>query len=140
MIVSRIRNHTANLMTKRSFLLLLLVMTFQGPPAVRAQDEPRAAWLATNFDITVNNLGAERALNARASVTVRNIGRGAGSTLSLRINSKAEIKSITIGGAAASYRSLPEPRGGAQRLTITLSNPIAANETVTAIVEYRLPI
>ena len=135
MIVSRIRDYTDNLMTKRSFLLLLLVMTFQGPAAVRAQDEPRAAWLATNFDISVNNLGAERALNARAAVTVRNVGRGAGSTLSLRINSKAEIKSITISGAAATYRSLPEPRGGAQRLTVTLANAVAPNESVPAVVE-----
>lgn len=141
MIVSRIRNHTDNLMSKRScFLLLLLAMTFQGPMAVRAQDEPRAAWLATNFDITVNNLGAERALNARTSVTVRNVGRGAGSTLSLRINSKAEIKSLTIGGAVVSYRSLPEPRGGAQRLTITLASAVAPNESVTATVDYRLPV
>jgi tetratricopeptide (TPR) repeat protein len=140
MIVSRIRNYTDNLMTKRSLLLLLLLMTFQGPAAVRAQDEPRAAWLATNFDITVNNLGAERALNARAAVTVRNVGRGAGSTLSLRINSKAEIKSLTIGGAAASYRSLPEPRGGAQRLTVTMASAVAPNEVVTAVVEYRLPV
>jgi hypothetical protein len=127
-------------MIKRRFLLLLLVMTWPGLLSVRAQDEPRAAWQATNFDITVNNLGAERALNARASVTVRNVGRGAGATLSLRINAKAEIKSITIGGAAASYRSLPEPRGGAQRLTVTLANPAAPNESVTATVEYRLPL
>ncbi|HMJ24807.1 MAG TPA: hypothetical protein VK475_03230, partial [Pyrinomonadaceae bacterium] len=120
--------------------MLLLVMTWPGLLSVRAQDEPRAVWQATNFDITVNNLGAERALNARASVTARNVGRGAGATLSLRINAKAEIKSITIGGAAASYRSLPEPRGGAQRVTVTLTNPAAPNESVTATVEYRLPL
>src|SRR5256712_13394348 len=97
---------------------------------VSAQDEARAAWQVTNFDITVNNLGAERALNARAVVTLRNVGRGAGSTLSLRINSKAEIKSISVGAATAAYRSLPETRGGAQRLTITLPNASAPNETI----------
>jgi hypothetical protein len=121
-------------------VLLLLVITFPGLSSAQAQDEPRAAWQATGFDITVNNLGAERALSAKASVTVRNVGRGAGSTLSLRINSKAEIKSITIGGAAASYRSLPEPRGGAQRLTITLAKALAPNDSVTATVEYQLPL
>lgn len=139
MIAPRIRNHSYNIMMKR-VLLLLLVITFPGFSSVRAQDEPRAAWQATSFDITVNNLGAERALSAKASVTVRNVGRGAGSTLSLRINSKAEIKSLTIGGAAASYRSLPEPRGGAQRLTITLANAIAPNDSVTATVDYQLPL
>jgi hypothetical protein len=71
---------------------------------------------------------------------VRNIGRGSGSTLSLRINSKAEIKALSLGSATAAYRSLPEPRGGAQRLTITLPAAIAPNETVTVTVDYHLPL
>src|SRR2546425_11640299 len=96
-------------------VLVCLLGAFLLSNVISAQDEPRAAWQATNFDITVNNLGAERALNARAVVTLRNVGRGAGSTLSLRINSKAEIKSISVGAATAAYRSLPETRGGAQR-------------------------
>src|SRR6267143_3412836 len=125
---------------KRSPGLVCLLSVLFLPIVVSAQDEPRAAWQATNFDITVNNLGAERALNARAVVTLRNVGRGAGATLSLRINSKAEIKSLSIGGSTAAYKSLPETRGGAQRLTITLPNATAPNETVIATVEYRLPL
>ena len=35
--------------------------------ATSAQDEPRAAWLVTNFDITVQNPGSERALSARGA-------------------------------------------------------------------------
>jgi hypothetical protein len=126
--------------TIRMLLLVCSICCFLAPAFVRAQDGPRAAWQATNFDITVNNSGSERALNARAVVTLRNVGTGGGSTLSLRINSKAEIKSISIGSVTASYRSLPEPRGGAQRLTITLPGTIAPNENVTATVEYRLPV
>src|ERR1700730_5085888 len=127
-------------MVKSRVSLLAIILIIAGLSGVRAQDEPRAAWQATNFDITVNNLGAELALNARAVVSLRNVGRGAGSTLSLRINSKAEIKSLSIGGATAAYKSIPEPRGGAQRLTITLPNAIAPNETVIATDEYRLPL
>ena len=108
--------------------------------SARAQDEARAAWQVTNFDITVNNPGVERSLNARAVVSLRNVGRGAGSTLSLRINSKAEIKSVTVGGATAGFRSTPETRGGAQRFTITLPAAIAPNDSVSATVEYRLPL
>ena len=124
----------------RILLLVCSVCCFLSPAAVRAQDEPRAAWQATNFDITVNNLGAERVLNARTVVALRNVGRGGGSTLSLRINAKAEIKSLSVGGAAAAYRSTPEPRGGAQRLTITLPATIAPNENVTVTVDYSLPV
>jgi hypothetical protein len=127
-------------MTKRRTLLLDLLLILAGVSGARAQDEPRAAWQATNFDITVNNLGAERALNARALVSVRNVGRGPGATLTLRINSKAEIKSVSIGGANAPFRPLPEPRGGAQRLTITLPGAMGPNETLIAAIEYRLPV
>ncbi len=127
-------------MIKRKALFLTFIIVCAGVPGVRAQDDLRAAWQATNFDITVNSLGTERVLNARAVVTLRNVGRGAGTTLSLRISLKAEIKSVSIGGATAAYKSLPESRGGAQRLTITLPQTIGPNEPVTATVEYRLPL
>ena len=126
--------------TIRILLLVCSIWCFLFPGSIQAQDEPRAAWQPTNFDITVNNLGAERVLNARAVVALRNVGLGGGSTLSLRMNSKAEIKSLTIGGATAAYRSMPEPRGGAQRLTITLPGTIAPNENVTVTVDYRLAV
>jgi tetratricopeptide (TPR) repeat protein len=71
---------------------------------------------------------------------VRNVGRGAGSTLTLRINTKAEIKNVTVGSATATYRLLPESRGGGQRILINLPNPIAANDVVSVNVEYRLPV
>ncbi len=119
---------------------ICLVCGFTISPVTRAQDEPRAAWQVTNFDITVPNLGGERALNARATLSLRNIGRGAGSTLSLRINSKAEIKSVTIGSATATYQSRPETRGNAQRVTVTLPASVPANQNITATVEYRLPV
>jgi tetratricopeptide repeat protein len=122
------------------FLFVCSVCLFSRPPAICAQDEPRAAWLVSNFDVTVRDPGAERALNARAIVSLRNVGRGAGSTLSLRINSKAEIKSVSIGSASAAYRLTPEPRGGAQRVTITLPAAIAPNEIVSATVDYSLPV
>jgi hypothetical protein len=121
-------------------LVSLICLQLLFAVSLSAQEEARAAWQVTNFDINVANLNNERAVNARALVTVRNIGRGTGATLTLRINSKAEIKNVTIGGATAAYRSQPEPRGGGQRVTITLPNAIAANETVVAAVDYRLQV
>ncbi len=117
-------------------LVLALFVSFDTP----AQDEARAAWQVTNFDITVANLNTERALNARATLNVRNVGRGAGSTLTLRINAKAEIKNVTIGSATAGYRMLPEPRGGGQRILINLPSTVAANDALSVTVEYRLPV
>ncbi len=105
-----------------------------------AQDDARAAWQATKFDITVASPGSDRALTVRAVISVHNIGRGTGTTLSLRINPKAEIKSVSVGTANANYQSRPESRGNAQRLTITLPNSVPADESVTATVDYRLPV
>jgi tetratricopeptide (TPR) repeat protein len=121
------------------FLIALAVILFV-PFHTCAQDEARAAWQVTNFDITVANLNTERALNARATLNVRNVGRGGGSTLTLRINAKAEIKNVTIGGAMAGYRMLPEARGGGQRILINLPSTIAANDAISVTVEYRLPV
>jgi tetratricopeptide (TPR) repeat protein len=121
------------------FLIALAVILFV-PFHTCAQDEARAAWQVTNFDITVANLNTERALNARATLNVRNVGRGGGSTLTLRINAKAEIKNVTIGGATAGYRMLPEARGGGQRILINLPSTIAANDAISVTVEYRLPV
>jgi Tetratricopeptide repeat len=120
-------------------LLGFLCVCLLAPPTVGAQDEARAAWQVSKFDVTVA-VAADRSLSARALLSVRNIGRGAGTTLSLRINPKAEVKSITIGSAQATYQSRPEPRGNSQRLTITLPASVGANESVTATVEYRLPV
>ncbi|HSQ24129.1 MAG TPA: tetratricopeptide repeat protein [Pyrinomonadaceae bacterium] len=121
-----------------AFVWLLALSFFQH--AVRAQDESRAAWQVTNFEITAGISDAERVLNGRANVSVRNVGGTAGTTLSLRINPKAEIKSVTVGSATASYQSRPETRGNSQRVTITLPSAVPSNQSVTATVEYRLPV
>ena len=128
-------------MNRILFSLLACLLSVLSLPAIgRAQDESRAAWQGTNFEITVGIAEAERALKGRASVSVRNVGGTAGTTLSLRINPKAEIKSVTIGSATATYQSRPETRGNSQRVTITLQSAVPPNQSVTATVEYRLPV
>ena len=122
-----------------------LALYFAFVPTAGAQDEPRAAWAVSGYDITVPASGAERVLNARATITAQNIGRGAGSTLTVRISPTAEIKSVTIGSATATYQSRPESRGNSQRgasqrVTITLPAPVAPNQRVVANIEYRLPV
>src|ERR1041385_5981543 len=129
----------------RFLAVCFVVNCFALAATIHAQDELRAAWAISNYDITVPGWGGERALNARATITARNVGRGAGSTLTLRINSTAEIKSVTIGSATATYQSRPESRGASQRIasqrvTISLPAPVAPNQNAVAIIEYRLPV
>src|SRR4051794_13040007 len=92
----------------RFVAVCFVVMCFALVPTIRAQDELRAAWAISNYDITVAGMGGDRALNARATITARNVGRGAGSTLTVRINSTAEIKSVTVGSATATSQSRAE--------------------------------
>ncbi len=121
------------------FLACISALTWAVPLAV-AQDELRAAWQVTRFDITIDAPGAERDLKANSRLTVRNVGKGAGTTLSLRLNPKAEVKDINIGGAVATFRSSIESRGNLQRVSISLPSPVAPNATVEVNVSYRLPV
>ncbi len=125
-------------------ILALGIGLLTSPPS-RAQDEPRAAWAITSYDITVTSLGTERALNARATISARNIGRGSGSTLTVRINSSAEIKSVTVGSTTATFTSRPDVRGNSQRtavqrVTINLPSAVAPNQDVSPTIEYRIPV
>jgi len=123
--------------TFRKFLFCIswLILLY---PAARAQEDLRAAWQVTSFDINVSPLGNDRFLNARATVALRNVGRGSGSTVSFRINPKAEIRAVTVDGATATFRIAPEKN--LVRPTVTLASPVAPNGTVTVVVEYRLPV
>jgi tetratricopeptide (TPR) repeat protein len=105
-----------------------------------AQEEARAAWQVTNLDITADVEQAERALKVLAVLTAKNVGRAAGSTLTFRLNGKAVIKGVTVGGANANFRTVPETHGNLQRVTATLPGPIASNAIVNLTVSYSLPV
>lgn len=136
--------------TLRLFLILSLFFSIELAPMVRAQDEPLASaiWQVTKFDITVNAQTTERVLTARALLTARNVGRGTSSTLSLRISPRAEIKSVTVNDAPATFTAKEETRARTestaastlQRVTISLNTPAAPGTTLTAAVDYRLPV
>lgn len=125
------------------FRLLLALSLFISLNAAlsstHAQEEARAAWQIMRFDITAS-VGQDRALTSRAALTARNVGRGAGSTLTLRINSRAEIKSATVNNASATFRASPEARGNIQRVTVNLPAPVQPEGTASVVVEYRLPV
>ena len=124
-----------------SFLLLcLLIQTSLAVPAALAQDGAVAAWQVTRFDITVSAPSTDRALSARAVLKARNVGRGMGQTISLRLNNKAEVKAATINDGSATFRSAAETRGNLQRVTINIPTPTPPEGTVTVALDYRLPV
>jgi tetratricopeptide (TPR) repeat protein len=120
--------------------LLLLALMLCLVTQARAQAPATVIWQVNSFDINANVQQAERSLNGVATINVTNVGSGSGRTLTVRLNSKASVKAVTVGGAAASFRPGQEPRGDLQRVEITLPAAVAPNASVTAAVTYALPV
>ena len=125
----------------RSTNLALILFVLGVLSSVSAQDEARVAWQVTNFDINATAQLAERSLNATAILNAKNVGRSTGSTLTFRLNSKANIKSVMVGGATATYRAVPETQGGSvQRITTTLPSSVPSGGSVNLSVTYSIPV
>jgi Tfp pilus assembly protein PilF len=105
-----------------------------------AQAPATVIWQVNSFDVNANVQQTERTLSAVATINATNVGSGSGRTLTLRINSKASVKGVTVGGAAANFRPGQEPRGDLLRIEITLPAAVAPNATVSATVTYTLPV
>ena len=126
---------------KRTFVAFLIISAFVISSFVAsAQEEARAAWQITNFDITANVQQAERNLNVVAVLSATNVGRGNGSSFTFRLNNKAVIKGVTIGGATATFRTVPETYGNLHRVTVTVANPVASGGPIVVNITYSLPI
>lgn len=125
---------------KRTFAATLVIIAFALSTTIHGQDDSRPAWQVTNFEITSTIQQAERQLSSTAVLTVTNVGRAPGSSFTLRINPKAVIKSVSAGGATATFRSVPDTSGNLQRVSVTLPTPVAQNASVTVSVNYSLPV
>ena len=117
-------------------LTLILCVLVQGA----AQTSASVIWRVTLFDINVNVQQDARTLNAVATINATNVGTGSGRTLTVRLNSKATVKSVTVAGATAGFRPGAEPRGDLQRIEISLPGLVGPKGTVSATVTYSLPV
>ena len=125
--------------TLETILTTIVVILFLAAN-LRAQEEARAAWQITNFDITANVQQAERTFSAVAILGASNVGRGTGASFTFRISGKASIKSVTVGGATANFRAVPESYGNLQRITATLPTSVPAGGSLVININYSLPV
>jgi len=116
-------------------VILCLVVTNSN-----AQTPTSVIWQVNSFDIAANVQQNERALNAVATINATNVGSGPGRTLTLRFSSKASVKSVTVNGAAGTFRTGSETKGELQRVEISLPASVAPSGNVTAAVTYVLPV
>jgi hypothetical protein len=121
----------------RIILPLTLVLCLFTPAS--AQTPATVIWQVTSFDLSVNVQQTERSLSTVATINAINVGTGSGRTLTVRLDAKASVKSVTIGGAPATFRGSP-PRGDLQQIEISLPASVAPNGAVSAAVTYTLPV
>ena len=120
-------------------LTLALAALLVAAASVRAQDGP--VWQVRRFDVTADVPAATtRTLTARAIVTARNVGRGAGRTLTVRITPAAEVKGVTVGGAAAQFTSRQESRTRLNAVATTLPAPVPPGGEVSVAFDYSVPV
>ncbi len=121
-------------------ILLLLTLLLCLVTRASAQTLTTVIWQVTSFDVNANVQQNERTLNAVATINAKNVGSGPGRTLTVRLHTKASVKSVSVGGAAGSFRPGAEPRGDLQRIEIALPSLVAPNSSVTVAVTYVLPV
>ena len=119
------------------FLLSLLVCLLV--PVV-AQTPGPPIWQPTLFDITANVQQAERTISVVANINATNVGGSPSRTLTVRLNSKASVKSVAVAGAAGTFRPGAETRGDLQRIEIALPSAANPGSSATVTVNYTLPV
>ena len=126
---------------KRTVLLIPCILALTALSARAQQPGPALpAWQVTSFDVSVNAAGADRSIAARATINARNVGAAPGRTLTLRLNPAAKIESATVGGQSAAFNPGKDAAAQLQTAQITLPAPVPVGSTVTATLDYRLPV
>lgn len=126
---------------KKFSLVLTFWLIFLCASCLSVRAQISAVYEVTRFDVTATVPNGERAVAVRAVLTIRNVGRVAGNSISLRLNPKAEIKSAAINDVPATLRPPAlELKNTVQRVTLAPATPVAPDTTVTVALDYRLPV
>lgn len=119
------------------FLLSLLVCLLV---PVQAQTPAPPVWQVNSFDINANVQQAERTIGVVATINATNVGGSASRTLTVRLNSKASVKSVAANGGAATFRPGAETRGDLQRIEIALPSSAGPGTSTSVTVNYTLAV
>ena len=125
----------------RIFLSTLILITFGSLSVLSAQTQlAPPLWQVDSFDISVNVQQPERSLSVVATLKATNIGGRPGRTFTVKLHPQAKISSVTINGAAATFRPGNDPRGDLLRAEVALLSAANPGSSATLAVNYTLPI
>ena len=131
-----------NFIMKKIIPFVFYLFTFHFSPfAQDATQRVSPAWQVKKYDLTTTI--TDRVLNANATLNLQNVGTGAGTRLTLRINELAEVLAVKLNGATATFsKGQSEPLSGGrnlQRIVVNLPS-IQPNADFTLIVDYKLKL
>ncbi len=114
--------------------------------SVFAQDDSRASitWQVQKYNITASlpPTEADRNLTVKVILSLKNVSSGAASTLSLRINSSAEISAVSVNGATMEFSKREEKinaNSSFQRIVIRVPST-QPNQNLSATLDYKLNV
>ena len=122
------------------FLIVLFVHLYVVSFSAQAQAEAGPTWQVMRYDISATAQPSPRVLTVHAQLSIRNVGRGSGTRLTLRINSKAEVKTATSNDDSTSFRSSEDARSNQQKIELTLASSVGPNSTITVALDYQMPV
>ncbi|HEX6047047.1 MAG TPA: tetratricopeptide repeat protein [Pyrinomonadaceae bacterium] len=123
----------------RTLFLLTLLVCLLVPLQAQTPAAP-PVWQVNSFDVNATVQQAERTLSVVATINATNVGGAATRTLTVRLNNKATVKSITAGGSTAAFRPGAETRGDLQRYEISLPSSAAPGTPMSVSLTYTLPV
>ena len=123
----------------RTLFLLTLLVCLLLPAQAQTPAAP-PVWQVNSFDVNATVQQAERTLSVVATVNATNVGGSATRTMTVRLNNKATVKTITAGGSTATFRPGAETRGDLQRFEISLPSSAAPGTPMTVSLTYTLPV
>ena len=114
--------------------------------SVNAQDETRAAWQVSDYDLTVRMpqtavaAGQLPAIEVRAVVRARNVGGAAARTFTARIAPEAEVRQVTIDNQPTASEKGTDAAAKLQTARLRLSQAVAPGGQISVTFDYRLPL
>ena len=139
-VISKSEHTTVSRMKIFFHTNLFITLILSSSLVALSQTEGTAVWQVTMFDVNANVQQADRSLNGTANISAINVGTAPGSTFTVRLNSKASVKTATVAGATAAFRTVAETKGDLQRVVISLPGSVAPKGTTSVTINYLLPV
>ncbi len=102
-------------------------------------DDLRAAWQVTKYDISANLSQTDRSLTSTAVLSLKNVGKGVGTSLTLRISKNATVSMVKINGNEAVSTKAEDRLPQFQLIRLRFPN-VAANSEVSVSVDYKIAV